>query len=222
MSVSQFCILGHQNVNFNAHAVTSMVGLDTFEAVDERREAVCHEGELSDRSIVGSLAGQPSDVFKTRACPVVDDEERENGCAYGIKPPDADLVADEREQKRERVEVYIGLAILRQSLDLRCLHPRAADPDCAFHDNGGYHSENGRRWERGDVVLAAWKELLDGFLENLEETDDHDDGEDEDAQGFETSATDGEFLSELIQAPAHEPVGYPDDDRTEKIQSRVD
>lgn len=113
MSVSQFCILGHQNVNLNAHSIASMVGLDALEAVDEWREAVCHESELAVRTVVGGLAGQSSDVLEAGACPVVDDEERKNGCAHRIKPPYADLVADEREQKRKRIEVYIGLAILR-------------------------------------------------------------------------------------------------------------
>lgn len=70
-------------------------------------------------------------------------------------------------------------------------------------------------------MLAAWEKLFDGLLENLEETDDHDDGENEDAQGFETSATDGEFLLELVQTPAHEPVSDPNDDRAEEIQGRI-
>lgn len=99
-----------------------MVGLDALEAVDEWREAVCHESELAVRTVVGGLAGQSSNIFKAGACPIVDDEERENGCAHGIEPPYADLVADEREQKRERVEVNVSLAILCQSLNLRCLH----------------------------------------------------------------------------------------------------
>ena len=113
VSVPQLRILGHQDVNLDAHSITSMVGFDAFEAVDEWREAVCHERELAVRSVVGGLAGQSSNVLEAGACPVVDDEERENGCAHRIKPPYADLVADEREQKRKRVEVYIGLAILR-------------------------------------------------------------------------------------------------------------
>ena len=71
-------------------------------------------------------------------------------------------------------------------------------------------------------MIATWEKLLDGLLENLEETDDHDDGEDKDAQGFETSATDGKFLPELVQAPAHQPVSNPDDDCAEEIQGRVD
>lgn len=66
-------------------------------------------------------------------------------------------------------------------------------------------------------MLAAWKKFLDRLLENLEETDDHDDGENKDAQGLETSATDGKFLLELVQAPAHEPVSDPNDDRAEEI-----
>ena len=97
MSIPQLRILGHQNVNLDAHSITSMVGLDTLESVDEWREAVCHERELAIRSVVGGLAGQSSNVLKASACPVVDDEERENGCANGIEPPYADLVADERE-----------------------------------------------------------------------------------------------------------------------------
>ena len=70
-------------------------------------------------------------------------------------------------------------------------------------------------------MLAAWKKFLDRLLENLEETDDHDDGENKDAQGLETSATDGKFLLELVQAPAHEPVSDPNDDRAEEIQGRI-
>ena len=48
-------------------------------------------------------------------------------------------------------------------------------------------------------------------MEDLQEGDDHDDGEDEDAEGFEASAPDGEFASQSADPPLDELVRRPDD-----------
>lgn len=175
-----------------------MVSLDAFEALDQRFEAVRHEHEFAFGSTVSGLAGQSCDVLQARSRPVVDDEQGQDGRADRIQPPNTNLMPDQGKQKRQRVEVHIRLAILCQSLDLCSLYSCATDPDCTLDYDGSYHGEYRSRRESRNIMITARQELLDGLLKNLHEGDDHDDGEDEDTERFEASATDGELLLELV------------------------
>ena len=86
-------------------------------------------------------------------------------------------MAEQWKEQRERVEDDVGLAILGEGLDLGRWHPRAADPDGAFHYNrSDKGAESDGREHGGGVVRAvAGQEFGDGFLEDLEEGDDHED-----------------------------------------------
>ena len=68
----------------------------------------------------------------------------------------------------------------------------------------------------------AGVEFLDGFLQDLREGDDHDDAEDEDPEGLEAPAPDGEAPLEAFEAPLHEAVRGPDDRRAEQVERGVD
>lgn len=173
-----------------------MVGFDAFEALDERLKAVRHEHELAFCSVVGRLASQSGDVLETCACPVVYNVHRKDSSTDRIKPPDIDLMTDQREEQRERIEVNVRLAVLCQSLDLRRLDPCAAEPDSTFDDNGSYHGEDSSGWKSSNVVLAAREKLFDRLLQNLEEGDDHDDREDKNAKRFEASTTNWKLFLE--------------------------
>ena len=65
-------------------------------------------------------------------------------------------------------------------------------------------------------------EFHDGFLQYLEEGDDHDDGEDEDSNGFEPFSTDGEFVAEAADLPLDEFVGCVDYEGAEEVEGGVD
>lgn len=99
MSVPQLRVLFHQDVNLDADSVSGVVGLDALEALNKRLEAVRHEHQLALHTTAGSFASQTCDVLETCTRPVVDDEQRENAGAKGVKPPDADLVTDERKKQ---------------------------------------------------------------------------------------------------------------------------
>ena len=59
-------------------------------------------------------------------------------------------------------------------------------------------------------------------MEDLQEGDDHDDGEDEDADGFETAAADWEFVREAGEVPCYEGVGGVDYEGAEEVEGGVD
>ena len=97
----------------------------------------------------------------------------------------------------------------------------ATNPNRTLDDDGGYHGEDSGWRESCDVVFAAREKLFDGLLKNLQKRDDHNDREHQNSKWFKTSATHWELLLELIQAPAYESVGGPDNYSAKKIECRV-
>lgn len=71
-------------------------------------------------------------------------------------------------------------------------------------------------------MIAAWQELLHRLFQDLEERNNHDNGEDEDADGLETSTPDREAFLEPLQLPSHKPVCGPYDERAEEVEGRID
>ena len=132
-------------------------------------------------------------------------------------------MAEQREEERERVEDDVRFAVLCEGLDLGCLNRDAAEPDDAFDGDGGGEGGDGDGGERGGGVRAgAREELGDAFLEDLEEGDDHYDGEDEDAEGFEAAAANREFVLEGADAVGNELVGCVYYEGAEEVEGGVD
>ena len=115
-----------------------------------------------------------------------------------------------------------SLAVLCQGLHLCCLDPCASYPNGTLDDDCSDHGENGSWWQLRHTVVTTWQELLDRFLQNLEERYDHEDGKDQDADWFEASAADWELLSQTLHTPAYKLVGSPDDDCAEQVKGGID
>jgi len=115
-----------------------------------------------------------------------------------------------------------SLAVLGQRLYLCRLDPCASYPNGTLDDDCSHHGENSSWWQLRHTVVTTWQELLDRFLQNLEERYDHEDGKDQDANWFETSAADRELLSQTLHTPANKLVGSPDDDGAEQVKGRID
>lgn len=131
-------------------------------------------------------------------------------------------MAEEGEQEGERVEDDICLAILCQGLHLRCLDLGAADPDDTLDHHCRDQCPDGSRWQRGCFPGAPGEKFRHGFLQDLEEGDDHDDAEDEDSEGLEAAAADGELMSEALDLPGDEFVGGEDYHCAEEVKGGVD
>jgi hypothetical protein len=146
MALSQWSLLIHKDVDLDTNTITRMVALHTFESFDQRRKAVRHKQHLALDTVIRRFTSKPRNIFEESACPIVDDVERKQASAQRIQPPDLELMADEGEEKGQRVEVNVCFTVLGECLDLGRLYPRATEPDGALDDNGGYHGEHGRRW----------------------------------------------------------------------------
>lgn len=107
MACPQWSPLVHEYINLDANTVTSVVHLEALEALNEWCKAVCHEHHLAFYAFICGFSSKTGNVFKTSASPVVDDVQRKAGCTERIEPPDIDLGTDEREQKRQGIEVDI-------------------------------------------------------------------------------------------------------------------
>ena len=114
-----------------------------------------------------------------------------------------------------------GGCTLCQCLDLGGLDADATEPDDAlYHDRGGQRAD-GHGGERCRVPRPPWQQFRDGLLQYLQERDDHDDGEDEDPEGFEPSAAHGEFVLQASDLPLDELIGCPDDQGAEQVEGGV-
>ena len=71
-------------------------------------------------------------------------------------------------------------------------------------------------------MRGAGEEFRDGFLQDLEEGDDHYYAKDEDTEGFEAAAADWEFVLEAFYLPGDELVGCPDYEGAEEVEGGVD
>ena len=128
----------------------------------------------------------------------------------------------EREEERERIEDDIGLAILCQRLHLRRLHPRAPDPDYPLDEHRSRQGPDRQRWKRGRLPRFAWQQFGYGLLQDLEEGDYHYDAEYNDAQGLETTASDGEFVLQAFDLPGYELGGGENYEGAEEVEGGVD
>lgn len=107
MTGPQRCVLFHEYINLYADAVTSMVDLDALETLNKWCKAVRHEHHLALCAGIGSLSGKTSNVFKTGACPVVDDVQGKASSTDRIEPPDIDLGTNKGKQKRQGIKINI-------------------------------------------------------------------------------------------------------------------
>ena len=82
-------------------------------------------------------------------------------------------MAYEGEEEGEGVEYYVCFAVLGQCLDLGRFDGDAAEPDDAFEDDGGEHGADGDWRESGDGVWGGGEEGGYGFLEDLDECENH-------------------------------------------------
>ena len=109
-----------------------------------------------------------------------------------------------------------------QGLDLGGFDADATEPDDSFHHNGGGQCAHGHGRERRGVPRPTRQQFRDGFLEDLQKGDDHDDGEDEDPERFEPSAAHGELASQASDPPLDELVRGPDDEGAQQVEGGID
>lgn len=144
------------------------------------------------------------------ARPGIDDVSGQQDTAERVEPPDFGKVSNwrmvsmvvlvigwicdvegrtERENDAEDVEYDVGFCVLGEGLHARVADQAAPEPADEFDDYGGCHDGDGRNGELDDGVVVACdaRDALDG---DLEETSNHDDGEDLDALVFVASMLD--------------------------------
>jgi hypothetical protein len=115
-----------------------------------------------------------------------------------------------------------SLTILRERLDLCCLDSSTSYPDCTLDYDCGNHSKDGCRRKICNFVLATRKKLLDGFLQDLQKRDNHENREDQDTKRLKAAPAHGELLPQTSESPTYELVRRPDDQCAEKIERRID
>lgn len=89
-----------------------------------------------------------------------------------------------------------------------------------FDNHRRDQSSNGRI-SQGFSLSFQRHQLLDGFLQNLRKRNDHDDGKDQNPQGFETFAADGKSFLQPIESPADDFVRRPDNHGAEEVQGGI-
>jgi hypothetical protein len=99
-----------------------------------------------------------------------------------------------------------SLTILRERLDLCCLDSSTSYPDCTLDYDCGNHSKDGCRRKICNFVLATRKKLLDGFLQDLQKRDNHENREDQDTKRFKAAPAHGELLPQTSESPTYELV----------------
>jgi hypothetical protein len=157
-------------------------------------------------------------MFRARATPINNDICRQQDTAQSIKPPDSSKVSDEREEDGEGVEDDVGHGVLCECLDRGVADEAAPEPAEALDDDGGRHDGDGGNGERDNGVVGT-RETRETFDADLAEGRDHDDGEDEDADGLETPAAHGVCVAVLSR---NHPGCDPDDARAEEVEGCVD
>lgn len=94
MRPAQLRLLLEHDIHFDPDAVTGMVRGNGLVRVYDGGEAPGEEGDLFEDVGGDGGAGEAGDVFEARFGPVVDYEEREEGGADGVEPPEGELVAN--------------------------------------------------------------------------------------------------------------------------------
>ena len=111
MRPAQLRLILEHNFHLHPNPVAGVVRGDGLVGVDDGGEAPGEEGDLFQDGGGDGGAGEAGDVFEARFGPVVDYEERKEGGADGVEPPEGELVTEEWEEEGEGVEDDVGLAV---------------------------------------------------------------------------------------------------------------
>lgn len=190
MAVPQTHPLIEHDVHLHIQLVARMIRLQALNLLDRVRKA---HGQVQQDVAVrgrGGGAGEVTDVGGGGAGPVDDDVEAEEQAAEGVEPPDGEGGAEDGEDDAEDVEDDVGHGVLGEGLDAGVLDEAAPEPAARFYEDGAGHDDDGGEAEGDDAVVRACKPV-EALQRDLEEGGDHDDGEDEDADGFEAAPPDG-------------------------------
>ena len=218
MTILQRRVLIQHNIELDVQLVARMVRLQTLDLLDALREP--HGQVEKDIPFVGGRRGtrQVPDVRRRGLRPVEDDVQGEEDAAEGVEPPDAAVVPDQGKDDGEDVEDNVRHGVLGEGLHGGVLDEAAPEPAEEFDNNRCGHDGDGGEGEPDNAVIGAGQ-LVEAFEADLDKGGDHDDGEDEDADGFEAPAADGVGVGVVV---ADEACGCPDDSRTEEIERGVD
>ena len=219
MAIPQRHLLIQHDIDLHIELVTRMISLAPLDRLDALREPHCQIQQ--DIAVLGrrGRTGEVTDVRRGGAGPVEDHIQRQSEPAQGVEPPELGIVADDGEDDGEGVEDDIGHRVLRQGLHGAVPDQPAVQPAAQLDDDGQRHNDDAGDAELHDGVIgAAAGEPVDAFDEDLEEGDDHDDAEDEHADGLEAPPADGVGI--LVLA-LDELRGRPDDGRGEEIERCV-
>ena len=212
-------VLVQDDVDLDVDAVADVVGGDVLDAADGAGEA---HGEVEEDVAlvrVGGAADEVADVAAGGEAPGEDDVGGEEEAAEGVEPPAAGEVADEGEEDGAAVEEAVGDGVLRERLHGGVADEAAPEPAEALDEHRGGHDGEGGGGEADDGAVGG-REPVERLERHLHEGRDHDDREDEDADGLEPVAPDGVLVAR--GAAGGEPRGGPDDGRAEEVEGAVD
>lgn len=154
--IAEAHVLIEHDVDLDVQLVACVVRLQSLDVPDRLGEA--HGQVEQDVALVGGRrsAAQVPDVFRTGFAPVEYDVQRQEKAAQGVQPPDASVVADEREDDGECVEDDVCRGVLGERLDGGIAHETAPEPAEALDCDGAEHDGNGGDAEFDDAVV--WRE----------------------------------------------------------------
>jgi len=206
------------DVDLDVELVAGVVGLQALDSLDGFGKAHGHVEQ--DVALVsrGTGAGEIANMLCRGATPVDDDVGGEQDAAECVEPPDLGKVADEGEEDGKGVKDDVGHGVLGEGLDGRVADEAAPEPAEALDGDGAGHDGDGGDSELDDGVVGAG-EAGDAFYADLEERGHHDDGEDEHANGLQTSAANGVGVTVL---PGDHPASEPDNGGGEEVERCVD
>ena len=218
VAIPQAGALVQHDIDFHVQFVACVVSLTALNGLDRLGKP---HGEIQeDVAVVGGGRGA-SEVFDVQGGglgPIDDDVQAEEETAEGVEVPEFGVGADEGEDDGENVEDDVGHGVLGEGLDAAVLDEPAPEPAAELEEDGGGHDDDCGEGEVDDGVVIGG-EALDALEEDLEEGGDHDDGEDEDAEGFEFAPADGVGV---VVVAGDEARGGPDDGGGEEVEGGVD
>lgn len=194
-----------------------MVGLEALDLLDGFGEA---HGQVQEHVALvgrGAEARQVFDVLERGLGPVEHDDKGQDQTAQGVKPPNVQEEASDGEEDRAHVEDDVGHGVGRERLHARVLDEATPDPAKALDDDCEGHDD-----ERGDgqldhLMVGAHEAVarLDG---HLPEGGDHDNGEDQHADGLQPPPAHRVLV--LVLA-ADEPRRRPDNHSRQEVQGGI-
>ena len=190
VAVAEGHVLVEDDVDLDVELVAGVIGLQALDFLDGAGEA--HGQVQQDVAVGGGRRGarELADVRRRRARPVDHDVQREQQAAEGVEEPDVQVGAHEGEDDAEGVEDDVGAGVLRERLHARVGDEPAPEVAEQFEQDRAGHDEDRRQREMDDAVIARG-EPVEAFERDLKKGCDHDDGEDEHPERFETPSTDG-------------------------------